>query len=124
MHRAQAPPAWALPARRSGQLVLRGRTLDLVTDLPIDDAAALAGAAHDAAENHQVIYLTDATGRRLAAIVPADVAAAGTAAIEALEEAADLEAARRAAEEPGPNVPHAKVLADLAEDEAHARRTA
>lgn len=97
---------------------------DLVTDLPIDDAAALAGAAHDAAENHQVVYLTDASGRRLAAIVPADVAAAGTAAIEALEEAADLDAARQAAEEPGPSVSHADVLADLAEDEAHARRTA
>lgn len=95
-----------------------------MTDLPIDDAAALAGAAHDAAEHHQVIYLTDANGRRLAAIVPADVAAAGTAAVEALEEAADLEAARRAAGEPGPSVPHADVLADLAEDEAHARRTA
>lgn len=95
-----------------------------MTDLPIDDVAALAGAAHDAAEKHQVIYLTDASGRRLAAIVPPDVAAAGTAAVDALEEAADLEAARRAAEEPGPNASHADVLADLAEDEARSRRSA
>jgi hypothetical protein len=121
-----SPPPPAAPGPLSPGWPWRGGTPypGPVTDLPIDDAAALAGAAHDAAENHQVIYLTDANGRRLAAIVPADVAAAGTAAVEALEEAADLEAARRAAEEPGPSVPHADVLADLAEDEAHARRTA
>ncbi len=57
--------------------------------MPIDDAAALTHAAHDAAERGQVVYLTDAQGRRLAAIVPADVAAAGAAAVEALEDAAD-----------------------------------
>ena len=72
----------------------------------------------------QVVYLTDAGGHRLAAIVPADVAAAGAAAIEALEDAADLKAARLAAEEAGPNVSHAEVLSDLAEDEARARRSA
>jgi hypothetical protein len=80
---------------------------DQVTELPIDDAAALAGAAHDAAERGQVVYLTDAQGRRLAAIVPASVAAAGAAAIEALEDAADLTAAEEA----------------LAEWEADGRRT-
>jgi len=63
---------------------------DQVTELPIDDAAGLASAAHDAAERGQVVYLTDPQGRRIAAIVPASVAAAGTAAIEALEDAADL----------------------------------
>ena len=97
---------------------------DAVTELPLDDTAGLAGAAHDAAERGEVVYLTDDTGKRLAAIVPASVAVAGSAAIEALEDAADLEAARRAAEEPGPNIPHAAVLADLAEDEAQPRRTA
>jgi hypothetical protein len=75
-----------------------------VTELPIEDAAGLAAAAHDVAERRQVVYLTDASGQRLAAIVPADVAAAGAAAVEALEDAADLRAARLAAEEPGPNV--------------------
>ncbi|HEX5293468.1 MAG TPA: hypothetical protein VFX25_31730 [Streptosporangiaceae bacterium] len=60
-----------------------------MTELPIDDAAAVAHAAHDAAERGQVIYLTDPQGRRLAAIVPADIAAAGAAAVEALEDAAD-----------------------------------
>jgi hypothetical protein len=67
-----------------------------VTELPIDDAAGLASAAHDAAERGQVVYLTDPQGRRIAAIVPASVAAAGTAAIEALEDAADLSAAEDA----------------------------
>lgn len=69
---------------------------DQVTELPIDDAAELAGAAHAAAERGQVVYLTDPQGRRLAAIVPASVAAAGAAAIEALEDAADLAAAEDA----------------------------
>ena len=69
---------------------------DHMTELPIDDASALSGAAHDAAERGQVVYLTDPQGRRLAAIVPADVAAAGTAAINALEDAADLAAAEDA----------------------------
>jgi hypothetical protein len=67
-----------------------------VTELPIDDAAGLASAAHDAAERGQVVYLTDPQGRRIAAIVPASVAAAGKAAIEALEDAADLAAAEEA----------------------------
>jgi hypothetical protein len=67
-----------------------------VTELPIDDTAALAGAAHDAAERGQVVYLTDPQGHRLAAIVPADVAAAGAAAVEALEDAADRATAEQA----------------------------
>ena len=67
-----------------------------MTELPIDDAAGLASAAHDAAERGQVVYLTDPRGRRIAAIVPASVAAAGTAAIEALEDAADLAAGEEA----------------------------
>ena len=67
-----------------------------MTELPIDDAEGLASAAHDAAERGQVVYLTDPRGRRIAAIVPASVAAAGTAAIEALEDAADLALAEEA----------------------------
>ena len=77
-----------------------------MTELPIDDAAALSSAAHDA-ERGQVIYLTGPDGRRIAAIVPANVAAAGAAAIEALEDAADLAVAEVA----------------LAEWEADGRRT-
>jgi hypothetical protein len=77
-------------------IYLSGPYADHVTELPMDDAAALAGAAHDAAERGQVVYLTDPQGRRIAAIVPASVATAGAAAIEALEEAADLAAAEEA----------------------------
>jgi hypothetical protein len=61
-----------------------------VTELPIDDPAGLANAAREAAEYGRVVYLTDPQGHRIAAIVPANVAAAGMAAIEALEDAADL----------------------------------
>jgi hypothetical protein len=69
---------------------------DHVIEMPIDDTAGLASAAHDAAERGQVVYLTDPQGRRIAAIVPASVAAAGTAAVEALEDAADLTVAEEA----------------------------
>lgn len=67
-----------------------------VTELPIDDAAALSGAAHDAAERGQVVYLVGPDSTRLAAIVPPNVAAAGAAAVEALEDADDLAAAESA----------------------------
>jgi hypothetical protein len=73
-----------------------GPYADHVTELPIDDAAALADAAHEVATRGKVVYLTDPQGRRIAAIVPASVAAAGAAAIEALEDAADLAAADEA----------------------------
>jgi hypothetical protein len=62
----------------------------------MDDAARLTSAAHDAAERGKVVYLTDSQGRRIAAIVPAIVAVAGTASIEALKDAADLAVAREA----------------------------
>ena len=78
-----------------------------MTELPIDDPAGLASAAHEAAERGQVVYLTDSQGRRIAAIVPASVAAAGTAAIGALEDVADLAVGQEA----------------LAEWEADERRT-
>jgi hypothetical protein len=68
-------------------------------DLPIDDAAALRGAARDAAESRQVVYLVGPDGRRLAAIVPASVSAAGAAAIKALEDSDDLAAAESALDE-------------------------
>lgn len=70
-----------------------------MTELPIDDAAALSGAAHDAAERGQVVHLVGPDGTRLAAIVPPSVAAAGAAAVEALEDADDLAAAGSAVAE-------------------------
>jgi antitoxin (DNA-binding transcriptional repressor) of toxin-antitoxin stability system len=69
----------------------------------------------DAAEHGQVVYLTR-NGEPVAAIVRADVAAAGAAAVEALEDADDLHAAREALAEPGPNVPLDAVLAKYADD--------
>jgi antitoxin (DNA-binding transcriptional repressor) of toxin-antitoxin stability system len=69
----------------------------------------------DAAEQGEVLYLTR-NGEPVAAVVPADVAAAGAAAIEALEDAADLRAARAAREEPGPNIPLDDVLNKYSDD--------
>jgi antitoxin (DNA-binding transcriptional repressor) of toxin-antitoxin stability system len=71
--------------------------------------------AVDAAEHGQVVYLTR-NGEAVAAIVPADVATAGAAAVEALEDAEDIRAARAALAEPGPNIPMSEVLAEHADD--------
>ena len=66
--------------------------------------------------NEDRIVLTR-NGRAVAALVPINV----LRDLEAAEDAADLEAARQAAAEAGPNVPHAQVLADLVADEAQPR---
>jgi antitoxin (DNA-binding transcriptional repressor) of toxin-antitoxin stability system len=76
---------------------------------------AVPAEAVDAAEHGQVVYLTR-NGEPVAAVVPADVAAAGFAAIEALEDAADLRAVRAARDEPGQNIPLADVLAKYSDD--------
>ena len=66
--------------------------------------------------NEERIVLTR-NGRAVAAIVPLDV----LRDLEAAEDAADLEAARRAAAEPGPNVPHTEAWGDLVADEVQHR---
>jgi antitoxin (DNA-binding transcriptional repressor) of toxin-antitoxin stability system len=82
-----------------------------MSELPITEASDhLSEVAHEAASG-QVTYLTEG-GRRLAAIVPADVAAE----IEAAEDADDIRAAEAALAEPGPNIPLEEVLATYAED--------
>lgn len=68
--------------------------------------------AVDAAVDGQVVYLTH-DGEPVAAIVPADVAAAGLAAVEALEDAHDLRAAREALAEPGDPIPADQLWAEL-----------
>jgi hypothetical protein len=83
----------------------------------LPSAPAPAGAV-EAAEDGEVVYLTR-HGERVAAVVPPEVAAAGFAAVTALEDAIDIRAARealarvRAGE---PTVPHSEVLAMYGED--------
>lgn len=59
-------------------------------------------------------------GRAVAALVPIAV----LRDLEEAEDAADLAAAREAASESAPNVPHAQVLGDLVADEAGPSRSA
>ncbi len=76
---------------------------------PIRDAMADA-------EHGKVVYLTHA-GVKFAAVVPLEVAAAGaaavTAAIEALEDAEDIAAAKEAKAEGGPRYSHESIKAEL-----------
>lgn len=79
-----------------------------MSEMPLEDVPGLADLAHRAADRGQVVYLTE-HGHRLAAIVPAEVAAE----LEAAEDAADIERARAALEEPGENLPLEDVLTEL-----------
>lgn len=55
-------------------------------------------------------------GQPVAAVVPADVATAGAAAIKALEDAEDIRVARTALADRAPRVPLSEVLAEYADD--------
>jgi L-lactate utilization protein LutC len=102
-----------------------------MSEVPLDEAPReVTDAAHDAARG-QVVYLTE-HGHRLAAIVPAEVAAemesmSPEAFRELLEEFADAEAVRESLAEGGEPVPWERVKAEAeagvwreaeAEDEA------
>jgi antitoxin (DNA-binding transcriptional repressor) of toxin-antitoxin stability system len=87
-----------------------------MSEVPLDQVPGVADAAHDAARG-QVVYLTE-HGERLAAIVPAELAAAlegmsPEEARELLEDLADAAAARRALQEPGDDIPAEQVWAEL-----------
>ncbi len=87
-----------------------------MTELPLDEASGdVTAAAHDAARG-QVVYLTE-HGERLAAIVPAEVAAelenlSPEDFRELLEDFADATAARRALAEDGEPVPWEQVKSE------------
>jgi antitoxin (DNA-binding transcriptional repressor) of toxin-antitoxin stability system len=82
-------------------------------ELPPDDQApadAVLGAV-----GGDVVYLTRG-GEPVAAIVPVEVAAAGEAAVIALEDAADVRSARAALAEGGEPVPIDDLFARFSED--------
>jgi antitoxin (DNA-binding transcriptional repressor) of toxin-antitoxin stability system len=88
-----------------------------MSELPLDDGGPdISAAAHDAAQGH-VVYLTE-HGERLAAIVPAEFAAALESmtpdqARELLDDLADAAAARQALDEPGEDIPAEQVWTEL-----------
>ena len=89
---------------------------EIMSELPLDDGSDVSAAAHEAARGH-IVYLTE-HGERLAAIVPAEFAAAlegmtPDQARELLEDLADGAAAREALEEPGEDIPAEQVWAEL-----------
>ena len=72
---------------------------EIMSELPLDDGPDISAAAHEAARGH-VVYLTE-HGERLAAIVPAELAAelenlTPAEFRELLEDFADAQAAREA----------------------------
>jgi antitoxin (DNA-binding transcriptional repressor) of toxin-antitoxin stability system len=87
-----------------------------MSEIPLDEAPReVSDAAHDAARG-RVVYLTE-HGERLAAIVPAELAAelenlTPEAFRELLEDFADAEAARQALAEGGEPVPWEQVKAE------------
>lgn len=84
-------------------------------ELPPHSAAPVE--AVEAAAGGEVVYLTH-NGQPMAAIVPLDVAAAGAAAIQALEDADDLRVASTRRTEGSPTIPLDELLATYAEDVA------
>ncbi len=102
--------AWHVAGGRRGVLLVGGpRTLNAMSEMPIEQAQAhLAEVVEDAERAGEVVYLTR-QGRRVAAIVSPALAAE----IEAAEDEADVDAARAALAEGGEPVPWEQVKAEL-----------
>jgi antitoxin Phd len=120
-----SPSRWVTPGKNYGSgrtelpWIMPSRTLDAVTEhayeLVHPDADNELDRLAATASEGEVIYLTRA-GERIAAVVPADMAAAVEAVIAALEDAADARAAREAMAEieaGAPTIPLAQLEADL-----------
>jgi prevent-host-death family protein len=91
-----------------------------MTEIGVTEARDQLGElVNRAAYSDERIVLTR-HGRAVAALVPISA----LRDLEDAEDAADLAAARDAAAEGGPNVPHAQVLNDLVTDEAQASHRA
>jgi len=88
-----------------------------MSEIGVTEARDQLGQLVNRAEYNEERIVLTRNGRPVAALVPVAV----LRDLEAAEDAADLEAARRAAAEAGPNVPHAQVWADLIADEAQPR---
>jgi antitoxin (DNA-binding transcriptional repressor) of toxin-antitoxin stability system len=87
----------------------------LAHDYELPPHSSAPAEAVDAAEHGEVVYLVRG-GQQVAAIVPPNVAAAGAAAVEALEDAEDIRAALAALADPGPDIPLDDLLAKYADD--------
>lgn len=98
----------------------RTGTLGTVSEIGVTEAREQLGElVNRAAYNDERIVLTR-HGRAVAALISVEL----LREMEDAEDAADLAAARRAAADPGANIPHAQILADLAADEARSTRSA
>jgi hypothetical protein len=100
--------------RRSRPLPRTARTLlgmeEAAYELPAAGADPLSRLA-SAAERDEITFLVRG-GRSVAAVVPVDVAIAGAAAVQALEDAADAGAIRDAASGM-PQMPHDDLMTEL-----------
>ncbi|MBB6170446.1 hypothetical protein HNR23_000506 [Nocardiopsis mwathae] len=79
-------------------------------ELPIEEVSR---QLPEPVQEPEVVDTAHADGRRPAAIVPPDVAAAGASVIEALEDSADIAAAEAAREEPGERIPAERLWEEL-----------